>query len=84
MFTKISKKASKKLPSFSWPNPDCPVGYCSFDIVKGYQNIRGGYRFGVTRMVLQKLFFACTGIQIMYIARVVKAIALPSCDKGLQ
>ena len=25
MFTKISKKASKKLPSFLCPNPDCPV-----------------------------------------------------------
>ena len=36
--TKISKKASKKLPSFSCPNPDCPVGYRSFDTVKGYQN----------------------------------------------
>ena len=38
MYTKISKKASKKLPSFSCPNPDCPVGYRSFDTVKGYQN----------------------------------------------
>ena len=38
MYTKISKKASKKLPSFSCPNPDCPAAYRSFDTVKGYQN----------------------------------------------
>ena len=31
-------KSSKKLPEFSCPNPDCPVGYHSFDTVKGYQN----------------------------------------------
>ena len=38
MSAKNSKKLSKKLPEFSSPNPDCPVGYHSFDTVKGYQN----------------------------------------------
>ena len=33
-----AKKSSKKLPSFSCPNPDCPVWYCSFNTIKGYQN----------------------------------------------
>ena len=38
MSAKNSKKSAKKLPEFSCLNPDCPVGYRSFDTVKGYQN----------------------------------------------
>ena len=38
MSVKNSKKASRKLPLFSCPNPDCPVRYRSFDTIKGYQN----------------------------------------------
>ena len=32
------KEGFQKAPSFSCPNPNCPVGYRSFNTVKGYQN----------------------------------------------
>ena len=32
------QKSQRRHPKSSCPNPDCPVGYRSFDTVKGYQN----------------------------------------------